>query len=296
MLGEAGQKLLSIYQMFFFNPQTLMVIGFASMAILVLGLSGLEKRALSREALANTLTTLAIFAANLALGPLVYLLVREMQAGYNALGIASVDPAFWQGVPWVITAVIALIGKDFCDYWSHRALHAPLLWPVHAVHHSDSHVNGFTSFRVHVLELLTMKAFYITLLSWLGIPPELAATAYIVAGLHNAYVHFELDIDHGRLNWLIASPRFHRWHHADLPEAYGKNLANMIPAWDILFGTYREAGPCHEPMGLAKDGIPATDPAKLMLLPFVMWGRSLASTISGLFSRARGTPESRERL
>ncbi len=287
MIGEAGQILLFIYREFFSDPKTIIVMGFVATAILVMGLTGLEKRALSREALTNTLTTFVILAVNLAMAPLVFVITREIQTGYNALGIPSVDPAFWQGVPWIITAIIALIGKDFCDYWCHRALHTPLGWPVHAVHHSDSHVNGFTSFRVHLLELLLMKAFYITLLSWLGIPPELVATAYIVASMHNAYVHFEVDIDHGRLNWLIASPRFHRWHHADLPEAYGKNLANMIPAWDMLFGTYRAAGPCHEPMGLAKDGISGTDPAKLLLLPFAMWGRSAKAMISGLFSRAR---------
>ncbi len=66
---------------------------------------------------------------------------------------------------------------------------------------------------------------------------------HVVASLHNAYVHFEVDIDHGPMNWLIASPRFHRWHHADFPPAYGKNLANAIPAWDMLFGTYFKAGP-----------------------------------------------------
>jgi sterol desaturase/sphingolipid hydroxylase (fatty acid hydroxylase superfamily) len=37
---------------------------------------------------------------------------------------------------------------------------------------------------------------------------------------------------------LIASPRFHRWHHTDESEARDKNFAGLLPAWDILFGTY----------------------------------------------------------
>lgn len=287
MWSDGAQLLLLLLQKFFSDPKILAMIGVTTLAILLMGLTGRGNRPLSREALLNTLTTFAILAANLLLAPAIYLATHGLQMAYGALHVPSLGPAFWADMPWLVTLLVAIIGKDFCDYWSHRAMHAPLFWPIHAVHHSDSHVNGFTSFRVHALEAIFMQAFYITLLSWLGIPPQIMATAYIIASLYNAYVHFEIDIDHGRLNWLFASPRFHRWHHADLPEAYGKNLANMIPAWDMLFGTYHAAGPCHEPMGLAKDGIPATDPVKLLLLPFAMWGRRLNTAAAGFFARLR---------
>jgi sterol desaturase/sphingolipid hydroxylase (fatty acid hydroxylase superfamily) len=51
-------------------------------------------------------------------------------------------------------------------------------------------------------------------------------------------VHANLDWDWGPLRWLIASPRFHRWHHTDESEARDKNFAGLLPLWDILFGTY----------------------------------------------------------
>jgi sterol desaturase/sphingolipid hydroxylase (fatty acid hydroxylase superfamily) len=285
MLADNAQAILTIYVNALkpYVPLVLFILGFIAVACFL----GLRTRVLSRNAIVNTATTMGVFFANIALAPFIYFFVVGMQGLYAKLGIPAISPDFWASVPWLVMAVVAVIAKDFCDYWSHRALHTPLLWPIHAVHHSDNHVNGFTTFRVHALEVVVMRAFEISMLSWIGIPPALVASAYIIATLHNAYVHFEVDIDHGPFNWLLASPRFHRWHHADQPDAYGKNLANMIPAWDMLFGTYLKAGTCHEKMGLERDGISSTDTVKLILLPFAMWAKQVRTALTGLFSRAR---------
>lgn len=35
---------------------------------------------------------------------------------------------------------------------------------------------------------------------------------------------------------MIASPAFHRWHHArDITD---KNFAGLLPVWDLVFGTF----------------------------------------------------------
>jgi sterol desaturase/sphingolipid hydroxylase (fatty acid hydroxylase superfamily) len=83
----------------------------------------------------------------------------------------------------------------------------------------------------------------------------------------NAYVHMDVDWGHGPLRLIIASPRFHRWHHADTPELYGKNIANMFPFYDVMFGTYIDPGVCREPMGAI--GVPENHFLKLMAYPFV---------------------------
>lgn len=275
-----------LFSEFFSNTRTLIVLGLIGVFTLVCCAIGLRGRVLSRAAITNTLASLGMLCSNLLLAPFVYFFAEFAQNAYARLGIPAIKPEIWSDLPWLLVAIIALIGKDFSDYWVHRALHTPLGWPIHAVHHSDSHVNGFTTFRVHLFELMLMKLFYITLLSWLGIPPELVASAYILASMHNAYVHFEVDIDHGRFNWLLASPRFHRWHHADVPEIYGKNLANMIPAWDMLFGTYHAGGRCDAKMGVLNEGVPDTDVARLVLLPFSMWYRQARSALAQLARRS----------
>jgi len=289
MAADTLSSLLAIYRSFLLSPSMLWVFGLSTAFVGAGVLLGMRARVLSPAAIRNSLASLAILAFNILMAPVVYVLSDLVARGYGQLGIPSIPPSAWQGVPWLVVAVVGIVAKDFADYWCHRALHTPLGWPIHAVHHSDSHVNGFTAFRVHLLEVVTMKIFYIVLLTWIGIPTQLIVAAYVVASLHTAYVHLELDIDHGPLNWLIASPRFHRWHHADAPEAYGKNLANMIPLFDLMFGTYHRHDACDESMGALRDGIPDTDPVKLVLLPFMLWARQVRAAAATAFVRMRET-------
>ena len=41
----------------------------------------------------------------------------------------------------------------------------------------------------------------------------------------------------GPLNWLIATPQFHHWHHANHVEAYDKNFAGQLSIIDVVFGS-----------------------------------------------------------
>jgi sterol desaturase/sphingolipid hydroxylase (fatty acid hydroxylase superfamily) len=41
----------------------------------------------------------------------------------------------------------------------------------------------------------------------------------------------------GPLEWLIATPAFHHWHHT-LAEPRDRNYATMLPCMDWIFGTY----------------------------------------------------------
>jgi sterol desaturase/sphingolipid hydroxylase (fatty acid hydroxylase superfamily) len=91
---------------------------------------------------------------------------------------------------------------------------------------------------------------------------------------------------HGPLRLLIASPRFHRWHHADVPEAHGKNLANIFPLFDWMFGTYRVPGPCNAPVGAA--GIPRNDVVKLTLWPLLEWARLATPWVDAIRARIVG--------
>ena len=80
--------------------------------------------------------------------------------------------------------------------------------------------------------------------------------------------------------------RFHRWHHADVPEAHGKNLANIFPFFDWMFGTYRVPGPCDAPVGAA--GIPRNDVVKLTLWPLLEWARLATLWVEAMRARIAG--------
>jgi sterol desaturase/sphingolipid hydroxylase (fatty acid hydroxylase superfamily) len=127
---------------------------------------------------------------------------------------------------------------------------------------------------------------YTILLTWLGMPADAIGIGALFLTFHNVYVHINVDWGHGPLRLLIASPRFHRWHHADVPEAHGKNLANIFPLFDWMFGTYRVPGPCNAPVGAA--GIPRNDVVKLTLWPLLEWARLATPWVDAIRARIVG--------
>ena len=232
-----------------------------------------RKTEFSLHAIQNASASILINVANIfAMAFFVKDINRFMQSTYEALAIPTLPETFWAGVPLWAIAIMGIMARDFADYCNHRLMHTTWGWPAHAAHHSDTHVNAFTSFRVHFLESIVMTASYIVLLTWLQIPEALPIVV-VFHVLHNIYVHLDVDIDHGPFKYLIASPNFHRWHHADVEVAHGKNLANVMPLWDKLFGTYYYPGVCKEEMGALKTGIEDKNPVLIYIYPFQEWAR-----------------------
>ena len=232
-----------------------------------------QKDVLSLHARQNIAATMVLVGMNIVLSALfIDDIYHFTQFCYDALGIPTLAPDTWKGLPLWAQIILALVARDFADYLLHRAMHTTWLWPTHAAHHSDTKVSAFTTYRVHFLETVLMTMNYILLLTWLQLPDAIPFVA-VLTTLHNMYVHLDLDIDHGPFKFLLASPVYHRWHHADVPEAYGKNLANLIPAFDLIFGTYYENGRCREQMGALSSVIEDKDPIKIFTYPFRKWAQ-----------------------
>jgi sterol desaturase/sphingolipid hydroxylase (fatty acid hydroxylase superfamily) len=223
----------------------------------------------SRRAVQGIFATIAIFHINVLLMPLAWLSLAWVRQGYGLLGIPAIPVETWSGFPMWLLVLIAIVARDFANYWNHRLMHVSFLWPVHAIHHSDPDVNGLTAYRIRLFEAIVMWSSYVLLLTWLGMPEEVVAIGMILTALHEVYVHVDVDWGHGPFALFLASPRFHRWHHADVVEAHGKNLANVFPFYDWLFGTYYMPGPCQAPLGAA--GVPQNDVLALMLWPITSW-------------------------
>ncbi len=182
----------------------------------------------SRRAVVGIVATFSIFHINFIFIPIIWLCSEEVKALYTAIGIPSIPTEIWLTIPTWLLAIFAAFAYDFANYWNHRLMHQPWLWPVHAIHHSDPDVNGFTAYRVHMFEALVMWVSYTLLLSWLGLPKDAIGFGAIILALHNIYVHMNVDWDHGPLRLLIASPRFHRWHHADLKGGLWKESCERL--------------------------------------------------------------------
>ena len=210
-------------------------------------------------------------AINWCMAPVIYIAMEATRNSYSLLSIPALPASIWESVPWPILLLISLLAKDFSDYWNHRLMHMRWIWPIHAVHHSDTHVNFLTSYRIHFLESIFMDASYVILLTWLGIPPVIGAAGRMLFTLFNCYVHIDVDFGHGPFKYILAPPRQHRWHHADHPDAYGKNLAIVFPFYDQLFGTYYLPGRCDKPMGALSVDVPPYNLVAQVGLPFTRW-------------------------
>jgi sterol desaturase/sphingolipid hydroxylase (fatty acid hydroxylase superfamily) len=245
----------------------------------------------SRLAVRSVAATIAIFNINLILAPAIWLLSDQIKALYALAGIPSIPTSAWSAFPVWALMLVAIVAHDFANYWNHRLMHMKWLWPVHAIHHSDPHVNALTAYRIHALETLVMWVSYTILLTWLGLPADAIGMGAVILVLHTIYVHVDVDWDHGPFRLLIASPRFHRWHHANAPEAYGKNLANVFPFFDRVFGTYHVPGPCTAAMGA--DNVPQNDVVRLTLWPALEWTRLTLEQI-GIARRRIGSMSGRD--
>lgn len=42
----------------------------------------------------------------------------------------------------------------------------------------------------------------------------------------------------GPLEWLVATPHFHHWHHSNDPSTRDRNFAGQVPLVDWVFGTH----------------------------------------------------------
>lgn len=138
---------------------------------------------------------------------------------------------------WVQALGILLIG-DFVGYWMHRAFHGRRLWAFHAVHHSSVDLDWLSAVRLHPVNDAVMRVAGMLPVLALGFAPVAVAGIVPVLTLMAILVHANVDWDWGPFRALIASPRFHRWHHTDETQARDKNFAGLLPLWDILFGTY----------------------------------------------------------
>lgn len=159
-------------------------------------------------------------------------------------------PATWRAtlvaLPWWATVPLALVLADIGAYWGHRLSHEwPLLWRFHEVHHSAEHMDFMVNTRAHPIDMVVVRLFGLAPVCLLGIDgsgslgtsvPLLAAIVTIVGTVAGFFVHANLRWRFGVLEWLVATPAFHHWHHSRV-DHINHNYAATFPWIDRLFGT-----------------------------------------------------------
>lgn len=138
---------------------------------------------------------------------------------------------------WVALLLIVLVA-DLVQYWTHRAYHeVPLLWRLHAVHHSVKSMDWMAGSRQHLLELLITRTLVLAPIFVLGFGKEVIDAYIVIVGFQAVFNHANVSVRLGPLRYLIVTPNFHHWHHSQDDEAIDRNYAAHFAFLDHLFGT-----------------------------------------------------------
>jgi sterol desaturase/sphingolipid hydroxylase (fatty acid hydroxylase superfamily) len=176
-------------------------------------------------------------------------------------------------LPIVVQAGLVIVLVDIIQYWLHRAFHTKWLWPFHAIHHSPESLDWTATWRIHPVNFIFYETVAAVVTLLMGCSPMALVIVYPFNFFSAALVHANLNWTFGPFRFVLASPVFHRWHHASDPAIHDKNFAPTFPVLDLLFGTF------HMPQGelpqdYGAEGVPAGFLGQL-LHPFSRIGQML---------------------
>jgi len=147
------------------------------------------------------------------------------------------------GLPLWLGIFAGLIIADIGSYWGHRLSHeVRFLWRFHAIHHSAEHIDFLVSGRAHPVDMVVTRMSGLVPLYILGLgsaeptgsmlPIAITLSGTILGFLLHANVRWRF----GPLEWLVATPAFHHWHHSRA-DHIDHNYAATFPWIDRMFGT-----------------------------------------------------------
>ena len=137
-----------------------------------------------------------------------------------------------------VAVFLIVLVADLVQYWTHRAYHeVPLLWRLHAVHHSVKSMDWLAGSRQHIIELLITRTLVLAPIYVLGFSKEVIDAYIVIVGFQAVFNHANVSVRLGPLRYVIVTPNFHHWHHSQDKEALDRNYAAHFAFLDYAFGT-----------------------------------------------------------
>lgn len=149
----------------------------------------------------------------------------------------------WQGIwphdwPLVLQVLLAIVFVDcaftMIHYVSH---HSPLLWKLHAVHHSVPRMYGFNGFVRHPLHQTIDTVIGTLPLALIGMSEKVAVLLGLAVSIQLLVQHSNVDYRIGWLQRHLAIGSLHHLHHVNWGREGDVNFGLFFTVWDRMLGT-----------------------------------------------------------
>lgn len=176
-------------------------------------------------------------------------LLLSVPAGLLAWAVHRAVPsgflAWTASLPIWARLIAGLIAADIGAYWGHRWSHEiPFLWRFHSIHHSAGEIDFLVNTRAHPIDMVFTRFCGLVPLYAIGFggPSGPSGTVVpvlvtLIGTMWGFFIHANLRWRFGPLEWLVATPAFHHWHHT-LSGPIDRNFAANLPWIDWIFGSF----------------------------------------------------------
>lgn len=172
-------------------------------------------------------------------------------------------------VPWFLQVILAVVVGELGSYWWHRLMHEwPLLFRLHATHHSAPRLYWLNSTRFHPFDNVVMYGLQATPLILLGVDESVLVGFTVWSLVHGFFQHANIDMRLGPLNYWFSMAELHRWHHSQRLDEANRNYGSNCIVWDLVFGTFFWPRDRRPPAKVGLHGLPQ--------FPQRFWGQLLS--------------------
>lgn len=191
-----------------------------------------------KHAFVNFFYTATTIVVNFALAVLLLMAAEWGEA--RQVGLLHL----WPTMPMWLQLTIGLLLLDLIGAWlPHFVQHkTPLLWRLHLIHHSDTHVDTTTANRHHPGESVIRFAFTALGVVVAGAPLWMVFLYQSISVVLSQFNHANISVGprfDRVLSWIVVSPDMHKVHHHFEMPYTDSNYGNVFSIWDRLFRTFK---------------------------------------------------------
>jgi sterol desaturase/sphingolipid hydroxylase (fatty acid hydroxylase superfamily) len=145
---------------------------------------------------------------------LIPAMILSMVFGLVGVATRSVLPPAFQAamaaLPFAVKLPLSFVVAEIGFYWGHRLSHRLFgMTPLFVLGLAGGDAGGGT----------------------------ISAAVVVLGTAWGFFIHANVRVRLGMLEWLVATPGFHHWHHTS-EEPLDRNFAAMLPVLDRVFGTH----------------------------------------------------------